>query len=109
MPNAMDACTPYTKTPSELPRPIHSVNHQHLERLFCIFGHDELTSDRIPNLSFRRSIQTFSPDLRKRITNVIESRDIGDTVSGRTHVSLRNDIHVDNGNCASEIGAQSFD
>lgn len=71
--------------------------------------HDKHTSDRIPNLSFRWSIQTMSPDLRKCSANVVEIRDIRDTESGRTYVSLWYNIHVDNGDRASESCAYDFD
>ena len=76
-----------------------------------MFGHDEHTSDRIPNLSFRRSIQTLSPDLRQCIANVIESRDIRDAKSGRNDVSLWHGIHVDDRDRAREncaYGLMSF-
>lgn len=67
------------------------------------------TSNRIPNLSFRWSIQTVHPDLRERIANVVESCDIRNTISGRLHISLGYDIHVDNSNGADEICAYDFD
>lgn len=74
----------------------------------CKFGHGEHTSYRIPNLSFRRSIQTLSPDLSKRIANIVESRDIRDIESARTHVSLWYDFHIHNGDRASENCAYDF-
>lgn len=109
IPKAIDACSPYTKTPSELPRPVHIAGHQQTEPSSNMFGYYGRTSDRIPNLSFRRSIQTSPPDLRKRIASVVETRDIRDTEPGRTYVSLWYDIHVDNGDRASEICAYDFD
>lgn len=103
IPKAIDACTPYIKTPSELLAPTHSVDH--LKPSGGTWEDRSRTSNRIPNLSFRWSIQTLPPDLRKRMANIIESRDIRDTKSSRTYVSLRYDVHVNYGNRTSESGA----
>lgn len=106
MPKAIDACTPYTKTPSELPRPMRSLTYQ--QRIFVALRMMH-TSDRVPNLSFRRSIQTSSPDVRKRNANIMESRDIRHMAGSMPHISLWYDDHIGNGDGASESGAYDFD
>ncbi len=68
-----------------------------------MFGHDKHTSERISNLSFIWSIQTLLPDPRKCVANTVEGCDIGDMESVRMNVSRWDHVHVDNGDCASEI------
>lgn len=38
IPKAIEACTPYTKTPSELWEPMHGVNNQQMGPLFVCLG-----------------------------------------------------------------------
>ena len=83
----------YPRSESFISKPNHLVMY---------LGRIKHTSDRIPNLSFRRSIQTFSPDMRKRVANVVESGDIRTAESGRMYVPLWYDAHVDNGYCTRE-------